>query len=447
MRYLLYGIGFLVVTLVLIALFTLLPIDRTPYKEKPFYSEMMETLEEVQQISIPEASSGFSIGYAVENLTPSSPLATAGYGNRKGKTFTAVHDSIYVRCLVIDNGTSRVAIVSADLLIIPPTVTALLEEELPSIGFNLNNTYLGATHTHNSIGNWGEGATRFIYGAYSDSVVSFIVSKIKKSIERASQNRLPAFLKTGTIPVPQAVRNRIDEEDGRVDSLLRVVEVHRSDSSKLVMLSYTAHATCLYSRDLELSRDYPGALVDELEQRGYTFAMFLAGAVGSHGCNPPKYGWSCLDWMSDRISSKLYTHKATLQKVADSTLMMIRTPLKLGEPQVKIAKDWRVRPWIFKKAFGEYQPYLTALRIGNIIMLGTPCDFSGELTGPLDSLAEQNGMHAMVTSFNGHYIGYITKDRHYDNAHYETRLMNWYGPGNGAYMTECLGELIEALSN
>jgi neutral ceramidase len=36
-------------------------------------------------------------------------------------------------------------------------------------------------------------------------------------------------------------------------------------------------------------------------------------------------------------------------------------------------------------------------------------------------------------------------DKYYDKSHYETRLMNWYGPGNGAYLTECLLKETQAL--
>ncbi len=79
-------------------------------------------------------------------------------------------------------------------------------------------------------------------------------------------------------------------------------------------------------------------------------------------------------------------------------------------------------------------------------MLGTPCDFSGELTPAIDVVANQRGLRTMVTSFNGTYIGYITLDKHYDVNHYETRLMNWYGPGNGSYLSECLIDMLEALS-
>jgi hypothetical protein len=233
---------------------------------------------------------------------------------------------------------------------------------------------------------------------------------------------------------------------GAVDSLLRVVEVRRSDSTRLLLMSFTAHATCLFSKDLALSRDYPGELVDQMEKSGYTFAMYMAGAVGSHKAAAPEYGEPCIDWMATTLKDTFQAHRNDLQPLSDTTLGMYRVQLALPRPNAKVLEDWGVRPWAFRAAFGEYPVSLTALRIGNLTMLGTPCDYSGELTKPLDSLAAVRGQHAMVTSFNGGYIGYITNDRYYDKDHYETRLMNWYGPGSGAYVTHCLYRLLDQTS-
>jgi neutral ceramidase len=442
-----YFVVFIVALVFVLVLVTVVPVDRTPYKEQEFYSEMMARLDSLKKNAHRAGSGVFLVGYNTTNLTPSFPTATAGYGNRRGKHYTAVHDSIFVRSIVVSSGETKVAIVSADLLIIPPAVTAILNERLRTIGFSLDNTYLNATHTHNSIGNWGEGAAGIIYGSYSEDVVDFIADKIIASVSAADSNRRKASFKYGSIPVPNAVRHRIDGANGKVDDHLRVIEITREDSSKLAMLSFNAHPTCLYSKDLELSRDYPGELVDAVENGGYDFAMFLSGAVGSHGCNPPEYGKPCLTWMANEINLKFQELSPLLMPVSDSSLLMLRVPLSLGEPQIKLTRDWRLRPWVFRKAFGDYQPNLTTLRLGDIVLLGTPCDFSGELREAIDSAASVHHLHPIITSFNGHYIGYITNDIYYDNPHYETRLMNWYGPGNGAYISGCMSNLVEVVAD
>ena len=432
---------FFIVVIGLVVLFfavAVLPIDRSVDRTQ-LLAEMTKEMDTLPDV--PLSQGGFFVGHAKENLTPSHPTATAGYGKRLGKLYKNVHDSIYVRTLVLDNGGKRVAIVSADLLIIPPTVTALLEKELPEIGFSLDNTYLGAIHTHNSIGNWGKGVMNFLYGSYDDSIVHFIADKIKSSILRATRNLKAATLKAGTIPLDDIVRNRLID-NGPVDSLLRVIEVHRSDSSKLLLMSFTAHATCLSSRDIILSRDYPGKLVDAIEKQGYDFVMFMAGAVGSHAAKVPEQGWSCVDLMSEEVAKGFLSNRDRLFSVNDSTLVMHRVPLLLSDTQVKLLKDWQFRSWTFDLAFGDYPEFLTVLRVGNVVMLGAPCDFSGEFNRSLDSLATHHGLLSMVTSFNGGYIGYVTPGKYYDEDHYETQLMNWYGPGNGEYIEQCMEQLM-----
>jgi hypothetical protein len=186
-------------------------------------------------------------------------------------------------------------------------------------------------------------------------------------------------------------------------------------------------------------------LVDRLEEEGYSFAMFMAGAVGSHACDGPERGQPRINFVAEHLSVAYNNYKDSLKIIEDSTLVMVRVPLELGQSQLRLTKNLCVRPWLFTAAFGSYPAYLTALRMGDLIMLGTPCDYSGELTAPIDAAAKRIGMNAMVTSFNGDYIGYITLDKHYDIDHYETRIMNWYGPGNGAYLSECLVKMVETV--
>lgn len=437
-----FAFGLPAAFIALVILLSVLPIDRGPYKEKPFYSQMMKRIEATVVSKRFVSNTEFSIGYDKENITPHQHTALAGYGKRRGKLFTHVLDSIFVRTLVIQNNKTRIAIVSLDMLIVPPAVTAVLDKRLPEIGFSLDNTYLGATHTHNSIGNWADGAIAWIYGAYSDSIVQFIAGKILYSIRQAADEVIPGTLREGKIPIEHIVYNRI-EKDGPVDPLLRVIEVHRQDSSRLILVSHTAHATCLPSRNLGLSRDYPGKLVDNLEQKGYTFALFLAGAVGSHGCQASPAGEDYPAWVASEMTSQFMANKDKLRQMKDSSLNMVRINLELPPAQAKISKDWRMRPFLFQHLMGEQRVFLTRLQIGQTVMLGTPCDFSGELNRPLDSVAAPGGQSAIVTSFNGAYIGYITPLRLYDVNHYETRLMNWYGPGMGEYLVECLSKLIE----
>lgn len=446
LRFLLYFVSALLAALLLFVAVSVTPIDRTPYAQQDFYHTMQENLAALDTLPITQPEHGFRVGFAKVNITPSYPTAMAGSGLRR-LHFESVHDSIYVRTMVIGNGSVTVALVSLDMLLVPPEVTkrlvALSKDELPAI----NNTYLSATHTHSSIGNWGKGLSGYLYsGPFDEELVNGLVAKILVSIQQAHDTMIPAEIFTGSIPVTGMLYNRVAREAGTIDSLLRVIEIRREDSTRLLLASFTGHATCDESSSLHLSRDYPGVFVDAVEGERYAFAMFMAGAVGSHGCRGTERGMTMVTNVGERLATTFLTANDSLDSIRDSTIAMLSVPLALGEPQFRISEDWRVRPWLFRTAFGTYEPMLTALRIGDLVMLGTPCDFSGELMRPLDSLASAKGLHAMVTSFNGNYIGYITRDSWYDVDHYETRLMNWYGPGNGAYMSRSLMQMMEAIS-
>jgi neutral ceramidase len=440
LRLLLLIFSTLIGCLIIFLLFAIGIIDRTPASDLPGYQTAFDQIENLSLPHEPD-DSVFSVGFSTVNLTPDEPVALAGYGNRKGKRYTRVADSIFIRAIVVDNGATKVAIVSADLLLIPPKVTETLPAKLQAIGFPASNVFLGATHTHNSIGNWGEGATRFIYGAYDQAIVDFIADRIVDAIAAADRNKAEGVISYGKIAVPSAVDNRLIK-DGVEDPYLRIVEVNRGDNKKLVLLSYTAHATCLYSRDLELSRDYPGKLVDHLEQEGYDFAMFMAGSVGSHRPAAPTFGWPCFDWMTGVLSNAVKANRNNLIPVKGRELMLSSVDLSLGDPQVKVTEKLKIRSWLFRSALGEYPAAVTSLRIGDLLMIGTPADFSGEFNEALDAAALERGLNVMVTSFNGGYVGYLTPEKYYDNKYFETQLMNWYAPGTGEYVRDVMISLI-----
>src|SRR5690606_23603466 len=162
LRNLLYVISALLVGLLLFVAVSVVPIDRTPYTQSDFYSTMQHNLAALDTIPVPHAQHGFSVGYAKVNITPSHHTSMAGSGLRRLR-FEGVHDSIYTRTIVISNGDVRIALVSLDMLLVPPEVTRGLETRLKDIGFDLSNTYLSATHTHSSIGNWGKGLSGYLY--------------------------------------------------------------------------------------------------------------------------------------------------------------------------------------------------------------------------------------------------------------------------------------------
>ncbi len=429
------GIFLLLIFGLLLSLFT--TIDYTPYQEMAYYSEWKEQLEKTD-FELNSSEDSLKIGWAKINFTPDHPVPLAGYGVRKGKPFDAVHDSVYVRTILLEKGDKMVALVSADLLIIPPTVRDLVSSEIK----NNISIYYGATHSHNSIGGWYNTLVGKLFaGKYDEGVEKSIAKAVLSSVDLAAQK-----LETGSMLFEkdfddQHIRNRLIEDEP-VSPFIRSISF-KTGSKTAILTTYAAHSTVLDSKTNELSRDYPGVLVDSLEN-SYDFAMFMAGAVGSMG--PIEIGQNDFEQIENQGYGVL---KEVLSKNEDEALIQTETlkftslSLPLRKPSPRVGTKWVMRPWVFNWLFGNSANYINSLKIGNLLMIGLPCDFSGELMEDLDNYAESKGLKLIITSFNGGYAGYITKDDRFSINTYETTTMNWFGPYNGQYFSEIVRDIID----
>ena len=137
--------------------------------------------------------------------------------------------------------------------------------------------------------------------------------------------------------------------------------------------------------------------------------------------------------MGTRYQTKLYSEKIDIE---------------MREQSFKINSSLIIRPWIFNFLVGDTPKYINYLRLGDLVIVGTPSDFSGELVGQIEKSISNNGLNLMINSFNGGYVGYITDDKWYDRTDintYETYTMNWYGPYNGSYFSKLIKEIIKKM--
>lgn len=439
-------LGLLVFILLFLAV-SLSPNDHTPYQQTDFYKQTATKLNALSGLPAPKTA--LRAGWAKANLTPAFTTPTGGYGVRRGKHWTTVADSIWVRAIVFDNGNGPVALVASDLLITPPTVSEQLRKRLPEIGLTWESVYFGAIHSHNSLGGWAPGLVGNLFsGPYDQRVVDHITNTILAAIQKAKADLQPTRIAYQQVNAPEFVYNRLDEKNP-VDPFFRLLRLTRSDGKTATLVTYPAHATLIDIFSYQyLSRDWPGRVVDGLERETGGFAVFLAGAVGSMGPKGPPTGkdFPLVNQYATEILARLKPELANTQPGTDSTLGLLTLPLSLRDPAPRVLGDWRIRPWLFHAVYGDYPSDLKALRIGPVLLVGAPCDFSGELLPPLTHAAKQQGLELMVTSFNGGYIGYITPDKYYEKDAYETRVMNWFGPQNGAYFSEMMTKIIIKIS-
>lgn len=436
-------LGYFFAFLLILAIAMLDTVDRTPYKKTKYYQNAIENIKNwSNKQALIQKNTNFDsilVSWAKESITPSSAVPLSGYSARKGKLYENIADSVWVRAFVIRKGEEKIAIVTADLLIFPPLVRQALAERLPKMGFSFEKTYLSTTHTHSSLGAWGDTfAGYMIAGEYKPEIVEMITNAIIGAISKAENSLEKGKIGFGQAEAKDFVMNRLTDE-GKIDPYFRWLLFEKESGKKAVLCTFAAHATCYGSGSMKLSGDYPAALVAELEKTN-DFAAYMAGAVGSQGCaRGDLKSEERIEYMAKGLAQKYSSDSSIFEQNPD--LQAFRLALPLNEPHFKIHKNIRFRPYLFNLLVGNDPAELSFLQIGKTVLVGTPCDFSGELVSKIYA-PDRN---IVITSFNGGYIGYITADEWYDLEAYETLSMNWFGAYNGAYMTEYINTVLQKM--
>ncbi|MEL6557149.1 MAG: hypothetical protein AAFQ94_03130, partial [Bacteroidota bacterium] len=279
---------------------------------------------------------------------------------------------------------------------------------------------------------------------YDEKMVDFIAEKVISSLKIASANVEQATIGYQKVNQRTLIRNRLVKERGTVDPWLRMISINKVNGESALIFNYAAHPTCLSYHYADLSADYPGKAIDLIEKAGTAdFVAYMAGAVGSMSPEAPGLrGYEKVDFVASQLAEVINATAPTIEQNAVTSMAIHDFEFIPGNPQFKITTDLRLKEWVFNQAFGRHEMEITSMKVGNLLMIGVPCDFSGELVEPLEKYAANRGMNLIITSFNGGYAGYVTKDEWYDLNKYETRTMNWYGHEIGKYMSESITKII-----
>ncbi len=391
------------------------------------------------------------VGWHRVNITPDYGVKLAGYGIRG--PVNEVHDSLFANVVIFDNGSMSVALVSLDLLLFPRLLSESLVMQVEKGNLPVDAIFFGAIHTHNGYGHWEKSpAIQLAFGGYRSSLIANLQEQIEYGIHKAYRDRKSAKIGYIQIPVPEYVINRLDRPSGKTDHSLRSMVIEQVDGRRAIVTTYSAHPVVLDTDILELSRDYPGYLTDHLEEEGaFDLAVFLAGMVGSHTvAHMPLSNYPKADSIGKGLSGYITGNMDSVRYYETQTMACVSLDVELPDPVLRISENLGVRSWIFERLMGQLKGNIRVFRIGNIVMMGMPCDFSGEISvnASLDSLAKSGGYDLMITSFNGNYTGYITDDCHFDKSrNEEVMLMNWTGPYMGAYFTWIIKNILRKGQN
>lgn len=152
-----------------------------------------------------QAKKIFRAGAATSDITP--PLGSAIVGGFQPFPATHVHDQLHARCLVLDDGDTKLAFVVCDLLGLDRLVSDEARDILhKDLGIPPANILISATHTHSACSALGKDSR--IIEHTMDEYQRFVARQIVAGVKRAAHLLRPAQIGWGEAQAPEHVFNR-----------------------------------------------------------------------------------------------------------------------------------------------------------------------------------------------------------------------------------------------
>jgi neutral ceramidase len=375
----------------------------------------------------------FCAGAATSNITPRLGISINGYFNDRRAEH--IHDELHARCVVLDDGQNRLAIVVCDSCMIPREVMDAAKRQIKEkYGLAQEHVLISATHTHTAP------TSAAVFQSEPDrQYTEFLAERVADGVGRAIHNLAPARIgwgvgrepnqvfnrrwkmKPGTIPPnpfggtndlvkmnPPIESPNLIEPAGPTDPEIAVVSLQSPDGRPVALLAnYSLHYVGT-DRDEEVSADYYGAFADRIEQllgadrQDPPFVALLSNGTSGNINNinfrkkrPSQQPYEQIRIVADAVASEAHRVCGTL-KYQDWVALGVReTELKLGVrlpsaeevaraeailakargKELKTAEQAYARETVLMKDYPKEMPLIIqALRIGELGIAAVPCE-------------------------------------------------------------------------
>jgi neutral ceramidase len=235
-----------------------------------------------------QAQGNLRVGAARVDITPPADPKNPPTGKYE-------HERLYVRAIVLDNGSTRAALIAADQGGLSDAVWQPASKQIAAeLNCPVENIVMSATHTHSG---WGPGGFPGMRALRADGAANQppppIVGQILDAVRQAKAKQQPARVGFGTGKSYLNVnRDTVDGEthlwtqapnlDGPSDKTVAVVEFLASSGEPIaVYMDYAMHPVNGFLAGLT-SADFAGAASRYVEQEfdDKTVAVFVQGASG-----------------------------------------------------------------------------------------------------------------------------------------------------------------------
>src|SRR2546421_1019323 len=213
----------------------------------------------------------FQVGVASRAVTP-DPLLPVSGGVGPSHGVTRKEGDLEVRALVLADGETRVAIVSADFLGFPSVLGNKARAQVKAIP--PQNILIGASHTHSAPDCYGfsDGNGGF---ATDLKYVESVCAKMAEAINEAASRLQPASLKIATGEAKGKIAYNYYAEQ-LYDPRCHIIQAIGTNGQPIVTLvNYAVHPEVIGSGQSILSPDLVGPLRARLQEKGGGAGIFM----------------------------------------------------------------------------------------------------------------------------------------------------------------------------
>ncbi|MDE0086609.1 MAG: hypothetical protein OXU23_12900 [Candidatus Poribacteria bacterium] len=214
-----------------------------------------------------------------------------------------VYAELYARALVLADGETQLAIVTADYGQFPLQYNArLLNAIHQTTGIPTEHIVINCSHTHNAPGVDG----RWITEESEEWLVTCLAELVQDAVDALE----PATLRVGRAPVQVGYNRRLMNDEGYITMApnpegavvpwVDVLGVYDKDEQVIaVLFSHAAHPVIVHWSSEEIGADFPGYAVEHLrnflELKPESVLLFAQGCAANINGYPLRGGFSACD--------------------------------------------------------------------------------------------------------------------------------------------------------
>jgi hypothetical protein len=228
------------------------------------------------------------------------PVWIAGFSNARAAN--GIHDDLWARSMVIDDGRTRLAIVAVDAIGLMNNEVIDIRNSIPEDA-KVTYTIIVSTHTHEGpdlLGLWGKTPLK---SGTDKKYLKFVKGRIVESVTAAVKNMHPATLEISE-NMSGATSLVVDTRMPEVfDSGLRTIRVINKENGNTLgsIVAWADHPETLWGKNLQITSDFPHYLREGVEKGVFNgenrvksgiggVTLYVNGAIGGLMTTPPNLG-------------------------------------------------------------------------------------------------------------------------------------------------------------